>query len=62
MDQKICKNKKCQRPLPLEYKHKYCEHCRNKKAQQAKDLGKGVLGLAALCITIVSNNKIKLKK
>lgn len=29
MSQKLCKNKKCQRPLPEGYKYKYCEHCRS---------------------------------
>lgn len=36
MSQKLCKNKKCQRPLPEGYKYKYCEHCRSERAQQIK--------------------------
>lgn len=36
MEQKVCKNKKCQRLLPATYKHKYCENCRNKRAGQVK--------------------------
>ena len=41
-----CKNKKCQRPLPEGYKHKYCENCRNEQAVKAKGglkVGAGVV-------------------
>ena len=62
MNQNICKNKECHRPLPDDYKHKYCENCRNKKAQQLKNLGKGVLSLAALIITVASKGNVKIKK
>ena len=39
MSQKLCKNKKCQRPLPEGYKYKYCEHCRSERAQKIKKAG-----------------------
>ena len=48
-----CKNKKCQRILPEGYKHKYCENCRNAHAQKAKNVGKGVLAVAATAGSIV---------
>lgn len=41
---RVCKNKKCQKVLPAGYKHKYCEACRNKHAETAKNVLKG-LGL-----------------
>ncbi len=46
MDKK-CKNKKCQRPLPEGYKHKYCENCRNEQAQKTRNFGKVALGVVA---------------
>ena len=56
--QRVCKNKKCQKPLPDGYKHKYCEACRNNQAHTAKNIGKGALavlvtagGLIASAIT-----------
>lgn len=48
MEQKVCKNKKCQKPLPVGYKHNYCESCRNGQAKQVKDLCKGALSLVAV--------------
>lgn len=36
MENKVCKNKKCMKPLPEGYKHKYCEACRNQHAQKVK--------------------------
>lgn len=57
-----CKNKKCQRPLPIDYKHKYCENCRNEHVQSTKNIGKGVLGFALLVggtiITVATKGKI----
>lgn len=54
MEQRHCKNKKCQRILPDGYKYKYCENCRNERAKKAKDgfeMGLGVaLSLAAAWI------------
>lgn len=48
MEQKKCKNKKCQRSLPEGYKHKYCENCRNEQAKQVKEVSKVALSLAGL--------------
>ena len=48
MEQKRCKNKKCQRILPDGYKHKYCEYCRNERAKRFKDGCKGALGIAVM--------------
>lgn len=63
---RVCKNKKCQKPLPEGYKHKYCEACRNQQAQKAKNTLKGIgagLGTAAcVAITVVTAGKVKIKK
>ncbi|MGN1168956.1 MAG: hypothetical protein ACI4RB_02450 [Acutalibacteraceae bacterium] len=66
MEQKICKNKKCQRPLPEGYKHKYCENCRNEQAKKVKDVGKATLSLAVLVggtlVTVATKGVINLNK
>ena len=65
MDQKLCKNKKCQKPLPEGYKYKYCESCRAKQANGVKKKRKkllavvGVVGTTAL--TVLTARKIKPK-
>lgn len=63
MNQKKCKNKKCQRPLPDGYKYKYCEHCRNAQVESVKKVGKGLLGVATLvtgtALTIVTKGRTK---
>ena len=46
--EKKCKNKKCRRPLPEDYKYKLCEHCRNEKAKEIKDIGKAALGVVVM--------------
>ena len=46
MENKVCKNKKCMKPLPEGYKHKYCEACRNQHAQKVKNGLKAAAGLA----------------
>ena len=60
---KVCKNKKCQKVLPADYKYSYCEACRNQHAQMAKnvltDICKGAAAVAsvtAAIITIVKRN------
>ncbi len=62
MDQRVCKNKKCKKPLPDGYKHKYCESCRNNQAKQFKDASKAVLSLAVMvggtAISIATKGKI----
>ncbi len=58
---RICKSKKCTKHLPNGYKYKYCESCRNKHAETAKNLGKGFLlatGTAlSLVVTVVTKGK-----
>jgi hypothetical protein len=60
--EKKCKNKKCQRPLPEGYKHKYCENCRNVQVKRIKDAGKAVAGVAFIALTIVTKGKINSKE
>lgn len=48
--QKVCKNKNCQKPLPENYKYKYCEACRNKKAGKIKKIGMPAVGIAAAAV------------
>ena len=63
---KYCRNKKCHKPLPAGYKHKYCEACRNQQAQKAKDAGKGILAgagaIASIAVVILTGGKINPKK
>ena len=62
MEQKRCKNKKCQRILPEGYKHKYCENCRNEYAKQIKEGCKGALGLAlTVGLAVITKGKIDIK-
>lgn len=62
MEQKLCK--KCRRPLPEGYKHKYCEHCRNERVQRFKNGCKGALGLVVIvggtAVSILSKGNINL--
>lgn len=66
MENKVCKNKKCKKPLPEEYKHKYCEACINLQAQKVKNGIKAVVGVAGtvacFAITVVTAGKINPKK
>lgn len=58
MEQKRCKNKKCQRVLPDDYKHKYCENCRNEQAKIFKNGCKGALSIALLVgLTVITKGK-----
>lgn len=53
-----CKNKKCQRPLPEGYKHKYCENCRNEQAEKVKDgLKAGAVMALGTVIFVVTKGK-----
>ena len=59
---KKCKNKKCQKPLPADYKYKYCEHCRNEQTDKLKQLGKVAGGvLISAVIAVVTKGKFKPK-
>lgn len=40
---KFCKNKKCRKVLPEDYKYKYCEACMNKLAYKVRETGKKML-------------------
>jgi len=61
MEQKVCKNKKCQKPLPVGYKHRYCENCRNGQTKHFKDALKATLSVAVVVggtlITIATKGK-----
>ncbi len=50
---RVCKNKKCQKVLPTDYKHMYCEACRNKHAQTTKNILKGI-GVGAAAVVSVA--------
>lgn len=66
MEQRRCKNKKCQRILPEGYKHKYCENCRNEYAKQFKNGCKSALGLAVMvggaAAAVITKGKINPNK
>jgi len=66
MENRKCKNKKCQRSLPEGYKHRYCENCRNIHIKRIKDTGKAALGVVVLvggtALAVVTKGKINLKK
>lgn len=61
MANRMCRNKRCKRPLPKRYKHKYCENCRNQRIKRIKDAGKAVAGVAVLiggtALTIITRGK-----
>jgi hypothetical protein len=63
---RVCNNKTCQKSLPVGYKHRYCEACRNLYIQKAKNIGKGAAviagSVASVAILIVTGGKINLKK
>lgn len=54
MENSVCKNKKCQKPLPKGYKHKYCESCRNKHVEMVKGALKSVGATVGtvVCVTV----------
>lgn len=66
MENRVCKNRKCRKPLPEGYEHRYCENCRTKYAEIIKSAGKTVLGLGiavgGTALTLVCNGKINNKK
>ena len=57
-EEKVCKNKKCQKVLPAGYEHRYCEACRNQHAQMVKnvviDVGKGAVAVASAAVAIIT--------
>lgn len=66
MEIKVCKNKKCLKPLPEGYTHKYCEACRNQQAQKVKNGFKAAAGIvgtvACVAVTIATAGKVNPKK
>lgn len=62
MENKVCKNKKCLKPLPEGYKHKYCEACRNQQAQKVKKVARVAGSVACVAVTIVTAGKVNPKK
>lgn len=66
MENKKCRNKKCQRLLPEGYKHRYCENCRNERIKRIKDTSKAALGVVVLIggpvVAAATKGKINLKK
>lgn len=59
---RVCKNKKCQKVLPAGYKYKYCEACRNKRAETTKTVLKGLKDgaatVASVAVLVVTVGKI----
>lgn len=63
MENKVCKNKKCNKVLPEECKYKYCEACRNKQAEKAKNAVFRVTSIfATIGLMLFSFDKYKSKK
>ena len=64
MEQRLCRNKKCRRPLPDGYKHKYCERCRNEHAIRFRNGCKNALGVAVMvggvAATVLTKGKINI--
>ena len=62
---RVCKNKKCQKVLPDDYKYKYCEACRNQQAQTAKTalkrIGTGVGIATSIAVAVITGEKINPK-
>lgn len=59
---RYCKNKKCNKALPVGYKYKYCEACRNEQAQKVKNILKGTVVVvmtsgAALIMKVTGKGK-----
>ena len=65
MENRVCKNKKCLKPLPEGYKHKYCEACRNQQAKKEKNGFKAAASVAGtvacVVVTVVTAGKVKPK-
>lgn len=60
---RVCKNKRCQKLLPIGYKHKYCEACRNKQIQRMRDISKiGGIALTGVAVLVFTGGKTNFKK
>lgn len=61
MEQKKCKNKKCQRALPDGFKYKYCENCRNKRIAPIMKAKKIIPVAAGVTFAILTKGKFPKK-
>ncbi len=52
VNERICK--KCNKPLPANYKYKKCENCRNEDVENFKKIGKSLAGIGMLAISVVA--------
>jgi hypothetical protein len=63
---RVCRNKQCQKVLPPDYKYRYCEACRNKRAETTKKIlkgaGAGIISVGGVVLSIITHGKIKPKK
>ena len=50
----VCK--KCNRELPEGFKKDICEHCQNKRVDLLQKVGAGLLTVAGLVVTLLTNN------
>lgn len=50
----VCK--KCNRELPEGFKKDICEHCQNKRVDLLQKVGAGLLTVAGLVVTVLTNN------
>lgn len=57
MMERKCKNKKCQRILPEGYKYKYCEHCRNRHADNWKQFRNVAAPICVAAIAFITKGK-----
>ena len=53
-ESEIKRCEKCNRILPMNYKYKKCEACRNQKAHIIKIAGKGVVTLATGVVAVAT--------
>lgn len=50
----VCK--KCNRELPKGFKKDICENCQNKRVDLLQKVGAGLLTVAGLVVTVLTNN------
>lgn len=56
-EQRFCKNMKCSKILPADYKYKYCEACRNVRAQKTKNIIGAITVTATASATMIFAGK-----
>lgn len=59
---KRCKNKECNKVLPLGYKNQYCESCMNKQAHGIKKFLGGVGAVFGVAALVIKRGKFGRKK